>query len=156
MTMQKPVWNGVLILGILLAVFVLIAGCTDIYGAWYCYSGSPTNGQVAMIRSLQLNRDMSYTMVSKTCTPSATFGQCNPGPDQVVTGTWEDLGNDMGKLNLPVYGGQSSDTAFNNYAIIQYQPGIPRLILAGGVNLFYRNQDDWARSTRPDGSPVPA
>jgi hypothetical protein len=154
--MQTSRWGGIVVLGILLAGFVLVAGCPMMSGTWYAYSGSPTNGPVTITRTLQLNEDMTYTLVSKVCVHqySDTFGTCTPQPDEVVEGTWKNLDNNMGKLNFPVYGGQSTTNSMNNYAIIQYQPRIPRLNINQGTLLLYRNQADWAKSTSPAGYPI--
>jgi hypothetical protein len=167
MVMQKTIWGGALVLGILLAGFIFIAGCDGVCengkcGTWFSYSGSPTNGQVVQQRTLVLNQDMSYTLVSKTTVPSTTFGQSIPGNDQVVTGTWEQLAGNMIKLDLPAYGGQSMGGSFNQFIILQYDPGVPRLVVYGTDGTatydplcFYRNANDWGQHTQPSGYPYP-
>jgi len=155
--MERSRVKGIVVLGILLAVFVLAAGCLcEMCGAWACFSGSPTNGPVTITKTIQINDDNTYTMVSKVCVHqySDKFGDCTPQPDEVVQGTWVDLNNNMVKLNFPVYGGQSGTNSLNNYAIIEYQRSIPRLIFNRGELLMYRNQADWAKSTTPAGYPV--
>jgi hypothetical protein len=151
--MQKTYWGGVIILGILVAGFVFVAGCPQeacsdgLCGTWYLYSGAPTTGPVIPDRILQLHSDMTLTMTANTRVQSGNFGNTVPGQSYVAAGIWE-----RPDENTVILRNQAVST---DVMVLKYEPAVPRLFTYGYQYVFYQNQDDWIRWTKRDGTAIP-
>jgi len=151
--MQKTFWGGVIVLGILVAGFVFVAGCSEdacrdgLCGTWYRYDAAPTTtAPVTPDMIMQLHPDQTITMTTKSRVQSGRFGNSVPGPDSVAVGTWERPNDYTVILRDP--------SVPTNALVFQYETGVPRLFTYGYQYVFYQNQDDWRRWTKWDGTPV--